>query len=382
MQTQIQNYPDISFINNEKLESAMNKAKEWYVERWKSLTGEDIILHDTDEEKILLDAIAYCFYNACQYIDNAGKMNTLKYAMDEFLDEYAARFGVERLDAQPASVTVKFTLIEAQATDYTIPEGTTVSGSNLEDIYFTTNEDAIVSAGDTEITVRCTCTTAGTDGNDIAIGEIDELVDTLPYMDTVTNITTSDGGTDKEDDDTFADRIFLAPSIFSTAGTVDSYKYHTRSASSLVDDVAVDSPNPSYVTVTITSKTGMPSQELINIVSAYLNDSIRHDITDRITVTGPTGKTFNIDMTYYIGYENQKYEETIKEKVEAAVAEYITWQTTKIGRNINPSKLRQLVMNAGANRCTVTAPEDVVVNSDELAVLGTSTITYGGLENE
>ena len=87
MQTQIQNYPDISFINNEKLESAMNKAKEWYVERWKSLTGEDIILHDTDEEKILLDAIAYCFYNACQYIDNAGKMNTLKYAMDEFLDE-------------------------------------------------------------------------------------------------------------------------------------------------------------------------------------------------------------------------------------------------------------------------------------------------------
>ena len=78
MQTQIQNYPDISFINNEKLESAMNKAKEWYVERWKSLTGEDIILHDTDEEKILLDAIAYCFYNACQYIDNAGKMNTLK----------------------------------------------------------------------------------------------------------------------------------------------------------------------------------------------------------------------------------------------------------------------------------------------------------------
>ena len=126
----------------------------------------------------------------------------------------------------------------------------------------------------------------------------------------------------------------------------------------------------------------MPSQELINIVDAYLNDPIRHDITDRITVTGPTGKNFNIDMTYYIGYENQKYEETIKEKVEAAVAEYITWQTTKIGRNINPSKLRQLVMNAGANRCTVTAPKDAVVNSDELAVLGTSTVTYGGLENE
>lgn len=382
MQTQIQNYPDISFIGGETLESAMKKARTWYEEHWNELTGEDIVLHDTDEESILLDAISYIFYNAAQYVDNAGKMNTLKYAYDEFLDEFSARFGMTRLEAQPAHVTMKFTLTEAQASDYTVPEGTRVSGSNLEDIYFATNDDTVIPAGDTEITIPCTCTTAGTDGNNIAIGELDELVDTLPYIDEVVNVTISDGGTDEEDDDTFAERIFLAPSTFSTAGTVDSYKYHTKSASSMVDDVNVSSPDPSYVTITITSKTGMPSQELTNIVTAYLNESVRKDITDRITVTGPSPKTFNLTMTYYIGYENQKYEETIKEKVEAAVEEYITWQTTKIGRNINPSKLQQMVMDAGANRVTVTAPEDVVVSDSELAVLGTKSVTYGGLENE
>lgn len=382
MQSQIENYPDISFIENETLESAIDKTEAFYIEKWKELTGEDIVLHDTDEERILLRAIAYIFYQACQYTDNAGKMNLLKYSMDGFLDNIAARTGLARMEAQPAVVTVKFTLSEAQATDYTIPEGTRVSGTNLEDLYFAVDEDTVIPTGETEVLCKCTCTTSGEDGNGIEPGEIDELVDTLPFIDSVENTTLSDGGADEEDDDTLAERIFLAPSEYSTCGTEDSYIFHAKSASTLVNDVSVSSPEPCYLTVTITSKTGMPTQELIDIVTAYLNDPIRKKLTDRITVTGPDAVSFDIDVTYYISYDNQKYEETIKDQVEAAVNEYITWQTTRIGRNINPSKLIQMIVDAGANRATVTYPEHATVEANELAVLGTKTVTYGGLEYE
>jgi len=110
---------------------------------------------------------------------------------------------------------------------------------------------------------------------------IDELVDTLPFIDSVENTTASDGGADEEDDDTLAERIFLAPSEYSTCGTEDSYIFHAKSASTLVNDVSVSSPEPSYLTITITSKTGMPSAELIQIVTNYLNDPYRPNHSHR-----------------------------------------------------------------------------------------------------
>lgn len=382
MQSQIENYPEVSFIENMTLEEAIKKGKEWYIEHYKEVTGETLTLHDTDERKLLVDMTAYLFYNCCQYVDNAGKMNLLKYAMGDFLDDDGAICGVTRIPAKPAQTTVRFTLSEAQGSDYTIPEGTRVTASSMDDIYFETEADAVIAAGETTADVTCVCTTTGSDGNGIEAGQIDELVDALPYIESVENLTASDGGADEEDDDALAERIYLAPSTYSTAGTEDSYVYHVKSASTLVNDVQVSSPAPCYVTITITSKAGMPGEELINIVTAYLNDKTRKVVADRFTVVAPDPVTFNIDLEYWISYDNQKYEETIKGQVEAAVAEYIKWQTTRIGRNVTPSKLVQLVMEAGASRVTITSPTQTTVEDTELAVLGTSSITYGGLEYE
>ena len=126
----------------------------------------------------------------------------------------------------------------------------------------------------------------------------------------------------------------------------------------------------------------MPSQELISIVTNYLNGKTRKVVADRVTVAAPTAVSFNVEMQYWISYDNQKYEETIKSQIEAAVEAYVEWQTTRIGRNVTPSKLVQLVMEAGASRVTVTSPTQTTVADDELTVLGTSTVTYGGLEYE
>ena len=68
--------------------------------------------------------------------------------------------------------------------------------------------------------------------------------------------------------------------------------------------------------------------------------------------------------------------------VAQAVADYQTWQRA-IGRDINPSKLVALVMEAGAKRVTVTAPTYTAVAATKVSALqGEAVISYGGLEDD
>ena len=68
--------------------------------------------------------------------------------------------------------------------------------------------------------------------------------------------------------------------------------------------------------------------------------------------------------------------------VAHAVADYQTWQRA-IGRDINPSQLVHMVMDAGAKRVTVTAPTYTAVDATKVSALqGDAVISYGGLEDD
>ena len=75
--------------------------------------------------------------------------------------------------------------------------------------------------------------------------------------------------------------------------------------------------------------------------------------------------------------------------VEKTVADYISWQCGKLGRDINPSHLIGELMKTGVKRVVLTAPEFAVLQDGsnktvpQLAALqGTPTIVNGGYENE
>ena len=73
---------------------------------------------------------------------------------------------------------------------------------------------------------------------------------------------------------------------------------------------------------------------------------------------------------------------TIQAEVAKAVDNYKTWQRA-IGRDINPSQLVRMVMDAGAKRVTVTAPEYTAVDATKVSALqGDAVINYGGLEDD
>ena len=91
---------------------------------------------------------------------------------------------------------------------------------------------------------------------------------------------------------------------------------------------------------------------------------------------------YDLELTYYINNSDSTSASTIQSKVNAAVEEYIVWQRSKIGRDINPSELIQRIVSAGAKRVEVVKPVFQKIAKDAVAKLGTKKVTYGGVEDD
>lgn len=379
MINQIANLPEVSFIDNMTLDDVQARLVKAYQDKYKELTGKPLTLQRADSESLKLYAVSVVLFQMFLHVDNAGKMDLLKYAYGAFLDNLGALRGVTRLPAAAAVCTVRFTLSAAQASVVTVPAGTMVT--NGDGVYFETDEEAEIAAGNLYVDIPCTCTVSGAEGNNILAGAIDILVNPIPYMAFVANIDATTGGADVESDDDFADRIYLAPSAYSVAGPEGAYVFHVQSYSSSIGDVEVTSPTPCEVEVRFLLNDGtLPTQTLLDEVCAYLDEESIRPLTDHVEVLAPTQQPFDIDVEYYINQSDAGKASTIQGEVAAAIEEYVEWQTFKIGRDINPDVLTQKMIDAGAKRVVVASPSFTEVPSGSVARIGTQSVAYKGIE--
>lgn len=377
---QIENLPEVSFIDGITLDNVKANLITNYQTKYEELTGNKCSLAPTDPVYLILCACAVQMYQGLLYTDRAGKMDLLKYAYDEFLDNIAATKGITRLPAKPATCMVRFTLSAVQSSNVGIPKGTRVKAGS---VYFFTDDYMEITAGNLYVDIPCTCDTAGEEGNEIPVGSVNSLADSVPYIESVSNITESTGGADIEDDEDLADRVYLAPSGYSVAGPMDAYKFFTMECNPDVASVVVVSPSACVVNVYCLMDGGvLPTNDERAEILAYLSDDTRRPLTDSVSVLAPSTTSFNIQLTYYINRSNTAEAVSIQEEVNEAIDEYIEWQTSEIGRDINPSVLESLIMDAGAKRVSITHPVFAVVGATTVPVLGTKSVTYGGIEDD
>lgn len=373
--------PDVSFIDNDSLDAIMQRLITNYEARYEEITGVTKSLGQADPIRILLYAVALDLYQTEQYVDRAGKQDLLKYSYGEFLDNLGGNRGVTRQQASPATVTIRFTLSEAKAYVVGIPEGTRVT--NGDGVYFATVEYGEVAIGDTYVDIQAECTENGITGNGFVAGQINILVDTVAYVESVTNTDTSSGGTDLEDDESFAERIYLAPASYSVAGSEAAYIYWTKTYNTGIGSVKLVSPDPPQVYVYILMADGsIPETEVVEGLEEFLMDNNIRPLTDLVTVLTPTIDNFTVDVTYYINQSDASSATTIQAEVGAAVSEYVTWQTTEIGKDINPSELTKRMVAAGAKRVEITSPVFTTVADTDVAQCSSINIVYGGLEDD
>lgn len=338
-------------------------------------------LERADPLRIFLRGVEAIIIQQRLLIDQTAKMNLLSYATGDYLDHLGALVGCERLGASYAVTTVELTLSAARNVVTTIRAGTRITAG--DDVYFALEEDVIFLAGETVKQAKADCTVTGDVGNGYAAGELNRIVDPQPFLQSMANVTTSAGGADVEDDDSYRERIHAAPEAYSCAGSEGAYIYHTKSVSALIGDVGVDSDLAGNVQIYPLLKGGdLPSEEILQAVDEYLNKATIRPLTDRVTVLTPVIVKYNLDVTYWIAQSQSAVAAAIQSKAEAAIVEYTDWQRAKLGRDINPSELIYLLKKAGVKRVKVTSPTFTVTSKFTVAIPNNIRTTFGGLEED
>ena len=301
-----------------------------------------------DPRRLFLLSIADVIIQQRTAINLAAQQNLLSYAQGGYLDALGQLLAVERMAESKAVTTIEFTLSQALGSVYTIPAGTQVTNGVVT---FETDEDLLIPIGQTKGEVSASCTVAGPVGNDYLAGQISTIVTPMTFVSGAQNTTITTGGADAESDSDFADRIRLAPNSFSVAGPEKAYVYHAKSVSPAIIDVKVDSPTPGEVDVYVLLTDGtLPTEDTLEQIEEHLSDENIRPLTDYVVVKAPTASNYVIELHYWINQEDSSKAAQIQSDVEAAVEQYRLWQQTKIGRDITPGKLLQLVFAAGASR--------------------------------
>jgi phage-related baseplate assembly protein len=374
--------PDITFANKDAAEIKRDVITKFEAAFFDA-AGERLTLYPSDPRQLFLSTIADIVVLQRNIIDYAAKQNMLAFAKDVPLEHLGLYMGVTRLPPQHAGVMIRFTLSIPQQKTMTIPSGTRVTPSG-DNIYFATDENLDIPVGELTGDVHATALETGEQSNGFIAGQINRLVDPLPYIQSVANTTTSEGGADTEDDENLRERIHLAPESFSNAGSKGAYIFWARTASQLIADVGVSSPEPGVINIFPLLEDGeVPGPEILDAVLGVCNADTIRPLTDLVQVLPPQTAEFDLNVTWYLERSNAVKVIYISSKVNFAVRNWLLWQRSKLGRDINPSELIAQMVQAGAKRVVVESPAFTVLEFNQVAVHSEAepAVTYGGSED-
>lgn len=357
--------PDVSFteLDTSKTEAAIILIYEGLAKT---------TLYPGDPIRLFLSTLAAVISQRNIILDQTGKLNMLRYAVGPHLDHLGVMLGQKRLGAKPAETPERFSIAAPVPYPVLIPEGTRVTADSK--VYFAATETSAIPAGESFVDVRVAATVAGAAANGLVAGQINRLVDPLSTVVTVSNLEETSGGAEIEDDDSFRDRIFMAPETFTCAGSGQAYIFFALSAHPNIGDVTAHSPIPGRVNVYLLLKNGdIPAEKSPEVSAAkeILSDKTVRPLTDHLSVLPAVAEPFDYQFTYYMDSRVAGFTEIIDANVQQAAAEYERWQTTKIGRDLNPDELVKLCKLAGAKRIV---PEIVI--SRDGGGIATETIPF------
>lgn len=329
-------------------------------------------LYPGDERRIFGESMVAWTVIVFNTVDDVTKQSMLRYARGTILDAIGDGYDCTRMEAGKAITMLKFSLSSTYSADIIIPEGTRAATEDGK--YFATDKEVNIPAGQTSVVVSASATEGGTAWNGYLEGTVNIMVDLLSYVDEVTNTVVTDSGTERETDDDYRERIRLSLTKFSTAGPKNAWRYWAMSADPGIADAHVKLVSANNVSITIIMKDGEAADETVveKVLAAVSADDVK-PLGDMVTVSPAEESVYDIELKYYVSSENEaaavnaieekKYTDSEGTERIGAIEKYRLWQDTTIARDINPDKLKALIMNPagdgtvpGADRVVITKP--------------------------
>lgn len=341
-----------------------------------------ITLQPGDPVRLFLESLAYIINVQNGLIDLAGKQNLLAYASGANLDHLGALMGVARIPAMPASCLLRFGIDSPLAFAVPIPKGTragTMDGRTA----FATAGNAEIAPGRLYVDVTGICTEAGAAGSGLVAGQISRLVDPLPYVTSVANVTVTGEGMDIEDDERLRERIRIAPESYTVAGSSGAYEARVLEVSAAINAVSVTTPEPGVVDVRFVLENGdLPDAATISLVREHLDAETVRPLTDKVLVGAPDVVEYSLSGRWYLKRANANLLSGITAEVGKALEAYRLWQRGMPGRDINPSRLISLVEQAGAKRVELDYPAFTKLEPIQIAREKNWNFVFAGVEDE
>ena len=306
-----------------------------------TVAGGDL-LYPGDEKEMLLQAMLQIMVQAFAGIDNALRMDTLRYAVRDYLDIYGEKRNCYRIPAQAATATVKITM-GATGTAGTIAAGTPLTADGA--VLYLTKDDLTYSGIAQELTVEVECSQEGSVGNGLTAGTQMQSLVPIDGATAISCTMSATGGQDKETDDAYRERIRTFGLASVSTGPQYQYESAAKAVSSQIVDARALNLGSGQVGVYIipASSTGLAA--LLAAVTAALNDTTVRPLTDQVTVAAATAVPYTLNVKY--SYDGSSGTQTL---ITEAVSEYKAWQEQTIGRAFNPDKLAAMLYQAGATR--------------------------------
>ena len=358
------------------------------VSGYEKITGRTLLPADPDRIFISWVAAIICEERVRQnYIGNQNIPSRSGGADLDALGEWI--YSLPRPGATAARCTMRFHISEPQETSILIPKGTRVSGGST--VIFSTTEDKYVEIGETWAEVEAVCENAGAIGNDYLPGQINTLIDVdyVLYYVSCENIDTSYGGADEATDKEYFSLMRSSLGAYSVAGPMGAYVHLAKSVSTDIADVKALNDGPGRVAIYALMNGGTPaSAEMKAAIEKACRADGKRPLTDYVGAKDPETVEYDLTFTYYIPNDAEASAADIENKVADAVNEYITWQSARMGRDINPSELIYRVKKTGIKRLEVESPVFAKLNYGkdgsipQVAKLVNINITNGGYEDE
>lgn len=180
-----------------------------------------------------------------------------------------------------------------------------------------------------------------------------------------------------ETDESYRQRILLAPAGFSTAGSEEAIKRIVKEVSPLIiTDVSAVAGSPTTnVAVRFITKTGLPDSVLIAKVLAALQNPMVKPVCVNFTVSAPTVVNYTIaaNITTYSNADIA----TLPGRCAAVLNGYIKSVQEKMGRDVVVNQIVGALQGvAGVYKAVVTSPAaDIVIQPTEWGTAPEATAT-------
>lgn len=214
-------------------------------------------------------------------------------AKGEHLDRHAQLRGISRGVATCASGTLRFGLSSSVGSDLTVGAGTVcMTGTGIR---FATTETVVLKAGKLYTDAPAVALEPGRQGN-VAAGAISIMAAMPVGIKACTNPAAFSGGDDEESDESLRRRLLDSYRRLPNGANAAYYEQVALSRTGVAAAVAVGRPRGvGSVDLYIATDAGIPDQELLEEVNAYLQE--KREISVDLRVLAPTPRAVDISVS-------------------------------------------------------------------------------------